>query len=266
MVDRQRPRRHPPGVIRLLRCAVLFILVGATALATAQEQEAPAASPAPEAAPESNATKTADEEARPAEPKPKVEPDPKPKPMPNVEPRAKAAPKPKVEPRPEATPPPVRGPAPSSTRSPVEPAPADDSAGPSKVARAEARPPEVVDEALRTIALLFFTALREQVPEAIGAFAHYPFNLDGEILSSRAALVDRLRQAFASRDLSPLTWYGMKTYSAAHMVEEWGAPPARLAALDLTDAWVAIANLGGHGYVAIFKKRGDTWVAIGYTD
>ncbi len=89
-----------------------------------------------------------------------------------------------------------------------------------------------------------------------------PTGLDGD-----GPTVDELlTELFQGKDFSRLPLYGMKTLPADAMVQQYGPPPARLGKLDLKDAWVAIADLGGHGYVAVFKKKYGRWVAVAYTD
>lgn len=123
-----------------------------------------------------------------------------------------------------------------------------------------------VDESLRSTALLFFQAIIAGVPEAMVELADYPFNLDGVVIERRPELTRRLREALRSADLSRVPFYGMRAYPAARMIEEFGPPPRRLEDLDLEDAWVAVANLGGHAHVAVFQNRNGSWRVVAYTE
>ena len=133
-------------------------------------------------------------------------------------------------------------------------------------AKPHADPLEPIDTALRSTALLFFQALIAGVPEAIAELADYPFNLDGKTVEDRADLANKLQVAFRSSDLSRLPFFGMRVFPAERMIERHGPPPRRLEGLDLADAWVAIANLGGHAYIGIFQKRDGAWRVIAYTE
>ena len=133
-------------------------------------------------------------------------------------------------------------------------------------AKHPAAPIPAADPELVATARLFFQGLTSQVPAAMAELAGFPFDLDGETLRSKSSLVSRLTELFQGKDFSRLPLYGMKTLPADAMVQQYGPPPARLGKLDLKDAWVAIADLGGHGYVAVFKKKYGRWVAVAYTD
>ncbi|RMG20892.1 MAG: hypothetical protein D6729_02035 [Deltaproteobacteria bacterium] len=124
----------------------------------------------------------------------------------------------------------------------------------------------VPEDALKATALLFVHALRTGLPEALAELADYPFLLDGERVATKQALTERLRAAFGQADLSALTFYGLKTYDYPTMVRLYGQPPRRLSGLDFEDTWVTVANIGGHGYVGVFRKKRGRWYLVAYTD
>ncbi len=139
-------------------------------------------------------------------------------------------------------------------------------ATPAPAAKTPVAPIPAANPELVATARLFFQGLTSQVPAAMAELSGFPFDLDGETLRSKSNLVSRLTVLFQGKDFSRLPLYGMKTLPADAMVKQYGAPPARLGKLDLEGAWVAIADLGGHGYVAVFKKKYGRWVAVAYTD
>lgn len=122
------------------------------------------------------------------------------------------------------------------------------------------------EQSLQVAAYIFFQGLISGIPEAAAEMADLPFDLDGEILKTRRQLVRRLEKMLARGGLGRLTFYGIRAFPAEEMERRFGAPPDRLGELDLEGAWVAVANLGGRGYAAVFKKRGDAWLAVAYTD
>lgn len=239
MVDPGRWRRHPPGM-RMGRI-VAVIAAGVVPLAAFAQDggAAPAAKKAkaePAAVAKKKATKPAGVTKRPVARKKK----------------APALPKAKPAPKPAAV-------------AHVTPAEAKPAAKPA-IGKPGTGAPATADPELVATAKLFFQGLTSQVPAAMAALSGYPFDLDGEKIGSKSQLVGRLTTLFQGKDFSSLPNFGVKTLPAAQMVKTYGPPPARLGKLDLTGAWVGIADLGGHGYVAVFKKKYGRWVAIAYTD
>ncbi len=122
------------------------------------------------------------------------------------------------------------------------------------------------DEAFRATALLFFQALIAGVPEAVAEVSAFPFNLDGLIVDTRSELTRRLREAFRQTDLSRSSFYGVRAFPAEKIIEKYGPPPERMGDIDLDDAWIVVANLGGHGYAAVFREEGGVWRAVAYSE
>ncbi|MDF1566180.1 MAG: hypothetical protein P1V51_24320, partial [Deltaproteobacteria bacterium] len=143
---------------------------------------------------------------------------------------------------------------------------AEAAAAAAPAAEEELPPIPRAERELRATATVFFQSLIAGVPEAAAELTDFPFNLDGEILKSRSALVERLERALERADLSRMTFYGVLLMPSEMMLARHGPPPRRMGELQLEGRWVGIANLGGHGYVAVFEKQKDRWVVTAYTD
>ena len=65
-----------------------------------------------------------------------------------------------------------------------------------------------------------------------------------------------------------LTLYGIELLTPQEMEKRYGKPPARLAELPWRSGRnkIAIANLSGHGAVAILREVDGLWRVIAYTD
>jgi len=118
---------------------------------------------------------------------------------------------------------------------------------------------------LKSTLYLFDSLKRGSIKDFLDEVS-YPFNLDGLELRNEEALREALEGRFAAADLSGLRFYGVQTLPAATALERYGPAPKRLAAVDLSEAWVSVANFGGHGYVAVFVKKGRRWRAVAYSD
>jgi hypothetical protein len=167
-------------------------------------------------------------------------------------------------------PPPAAEPAaqPAATEEPAEAAKPAEAVprAPSSHPTPPAVAPAGTDAALLDAVSRFFGALREGDAAGIAAASTAPFRLEAEDLRGTWEVRRRFGEILASRPLAHVPLYGIELLTAAEMKARHGAPPARLGALPLEGAHVAIANFGGKAVVAVFRAEGKAFRAVAFTE
>lgn len=153
---------------------------------------------------------------------------------------------------PPGDPPKEAGPAPGPRLPPIPPA-------------KPAVGPEGTDPSLLQAAGTFFASLQRGDVATASRLCAAPFRLEAEDLSTQGEVASRWRAILRDAPLSHRTLHGVEVLSAEEMVRRHGPPPTRLA-LDLREAWVAVADVDGKPLIAVFRKLSGQWKAVAYTD
>lgn len=124
---------------------------------------------------------------------------------------------------------------------------------------------ESVDRAAMIVAQALAEAVTARDPDAAAVLCALPANLDGEVVATGDALVERWRRTLERDELRGLSLENLEVLSLTAAVEHHGQPPRRLGELD-PSAVVAIIRWNRAQLVAVLAQRDGRWAVIAVTD
>jgi hypothetical protein len=129
-------------------------------------------------------------------------------------------------------------------------------------------PPGLKGEAAAAFApaCSFLKAVAAREPQALSDLIHAPFFFEGKSVAGRDEVLKRWATLLGELRSTRATVYGVEIYSAEEMIKKYGKPPAKLDAVPLRGAMIAVGNIDGHATVLALRKDQGAWTVFAFHD
>ena len=112
----------------------------------------------------------------------------------------------------------------------------------------------------------FLKAVAARDALALTGLVHAPFFFEGKSLAGREDVLKRWTTLLGELRGTQATVYGVEVYTSDEMIKKFGKPPAKLDAVPLRGAMIAVGNLDGRATVVALRKDQGVWTVFAFHD